>query len=464
MFSLNPALPVPLYQQLYDQIREAVLQGKLPAHGKLPSVRELAGELSVSRNTVEGAYLELYAEGYLYTRPRSGYFVAPLDFEAAGSGAARPAAAVPETAVSEPRYRYDFHPAGLDPDSFPARLWRQCFVECLSRHARELSHYPSDPAGELSLRLQLRRYLEHSRGVICDAGQIVICSGLQNALDIVAQVLRADHQSVAVEDPGFHLARAVFRNHSFNVIPVPVGPQGLEVEGLGATSCTLAYVTPSHQLPMGQVMPIGNRLKLIEWAGKSNFIIEDDYDSELRYQGKPITSLQGLRPEANVIYLGTFSKILSPALRISYLVLPPSLRARYAERFREYVSPVSVLDQLSLARFMELGHWERHVRRMRNIYRRKHEAMLQSIERHFGGAARVIGQGAGLHVVLHLESSHRDETALISRAAERGIHLFPFSDTCASGDRQTGNLLLGFGALTPGELDAGMALLAEAIL
>lgn len=461
MFILNSNDPVPLYKQLYNQIREHVLSGKLPADAKLPSVRDLSVELSTSRNTVEGAYQELYAEGYIYSKPRSGYFVSALDQDAAPlslSHKPRKRERLPEPASS---YAYDFHPARLDPESFPVTLWRKCFIDCLAESSRQLSRY-CDPQGEWRLRCSIQGYLERSRGVVCDPDQIVICAGLQHSLDIVATVLKDSHSVVAVENPGYPLPRSVFRNHSYNIFPVPVRPGGLDLDALKASNSTIAYVTPSHQLPLGYVMPVANRLKLIEWAESGGkLIIEDDYDSELRYNGKPIPSLQGLRPRGNIIYLGTFSKILSPALRVSYLVLPHSLLPTYRRLFHDYFSTVSLLEQRTLAKFMEQGHWERHVRRMRTIYKKKHDALLRAVEHHFGPQAVVVGQGAGLHVVLQLSGNTPGEEEIIERAQQKGIRLFPFSATCATGEPVSTKLMLGFGGMTTSEIEQGIALLSQ---
>jgi len=461
MFVLNNNDPVPLYKQLYHQIRERALSGQLPPDSRLPSVRDLAAELSTSRNTVEGAYQELYAEGYIYSKHRSGYFVSVLDQDAAPLSLPHEP---PEHARREepaPSHRFDFHPARLDPDSFPTALWRKCFLNCLRESGAGLSRY-GDPQGDWELRRNIQLYLERSRGVVCQPDQVVICSGLQHALDIVAQLAKGSHRCVALEDPGYHLPRAVFRNHCFDLAAVPVTAQGLDLELLRASGCTIAYVTPSHQLPMGCVMPIANRLKLIEWAESGgNLVIEDDYDSELRYHGKPIPSLQGLRPQGNIAYLGTFSKILSPALRLSYLVLPYSLLAGYRARFRDYCPCVSLLEQGTMARFMELGHWGRHVRRMRMVYQKKHDTLLGAVEAHFGSRALVIGQGAGLHVVLQLAGAHPGEAEIMRRADQAGIGLFPFSATCSGGAPASTNLMLGFGGMSAAQIEQGTALLSR---
>lgn len=462
MFILNSNDTSPLYKQLYKQIREQVLSGKLPAHARLPSVRDLAAELSASRNTVEGAYQELYAEGYIYSKPRSGFFVSELDRDAVPrSQDHKPGRRGRSPQPSPLDCRYDFHPASLDPSSFPKALWRSCFLECLREGSAEFSRYGS-PQGDWGLRSNIRQYLESSRGVLCETDQIVICAGLQQGLEMVAHLLQHNHSSVAVEDPGYHLPRSVFRNNSFRVVPVAVGPTGMDLEQLRACDSTVAYVTPSHQLPMGCVMPIANRLKLIDWAQSGgNLIIEDDYDSELRYHGKPIPSLQGLRPDGNIIYMGTFSKILSPALRLSYMVLPRSLLAPFHTVYGDYFSTVSLLEQKTMAKFMEQGFWERHVRRMRIVYNKKHDLLLQAVERYFGSRAIVVGQGAGLHVVLQLHEKNPGEAEILRRASQKGINLFPFSATCATGWSYSTILLLGFGSMTAAGIEEGVKLLAE---
>ena len=461
MFILNNNDSVPLYKQLYNQMRENILSGKLSADSRLPSVRSLAVELSTSRNTVEGAYQELYAEGYIYSLPRSGYFVSALDQDAAPLSLAQKPRKPRTNEETPASCQYDFHPARLDQTSFPLARWRKLFLESLRESPQQLVQY-CNPQGERELRFAIQLYLERSRGVVCDPEQIVICSGLQHSLDIVAQMLKGSHSSVAVENPGYHLPRSVFRNHSFEIVPVPVGASGLDLDALKTSGSTIAYVTPSHQLPMGCVMPVANRLTLIEWAESSGkLIIEDDYDSELRYHGKPIPSLQGLRPTGNIIYLGTFSKILSPALRVSYLVLPHSLLAAYRRVFQDYFATVSLLEQKTLTKFMEQGHWSRHIRRMRTIYKKKHDTLLRAVEHHFGARAAAVGQGAGLHVVLQLSGTAPGEAEIIDQARGKGIRLLPLSGFYVTGEPDSTKLLLGFGGMSASEIEHGIALLSS---
>ncbi|MRS02346.1 PLP-dependent aminotransferase family protein [bacterium] len=461
MFILNNSESVPLYKQLYNQIRERILSGQLSADTRLPSVRVLANELSISRNTVDGAYQELYSEGYIYSRPKSGYYVSARCHDSIPFPPNLAPYKQKHSQKTLSGYKYDFHPARLDPESFPAVLWRKCFNRIILENPHILSVY-SDPQGEQELRCNIQSYLERSRGVLCQPEQIIICAGLQQSLDTVAHLLKATHSSLAVENPGYHLPRSVFRNNAYDIVPVPVGHNGIDIEALKATNSTIAYVTPSHQLPLGYVMPVANRLSLIDWAeARGNYILEDDYDSELRYHGKPFPSLQGLRPGGNIIYLGTFSKVLSPALRISYLVLPKALLADYKNMFKDYFSTVPLLEQVTLSKFMSLGHWERHIRRMRTIYKKKHDTLVSCIENHFGSRAVIIGRGAGLHVVVQFQGTAMSEAELIGQASKYGIRLFPFSDTRILDEPSPLQIILGFGGLSLAEIGQGIAILSR---
>jgi len=463
VFILRTNDNTPLYRQLYRQIRDQILSGELPAHSRLPSIRDLAVELDISRNTVEGAFQELCTEGYLYSKSRSGYYVSSIDQELTSKGDHVFSPHQDLHPKLAERFRYDFHPARLDPDIFPSSLWRKCLLEALRADSGAFSRY-SEPQGEWGLRCNLQNYLERSRGVRCSPDQIVLCSGLQQGLDVVVQLIRGRHSSVAVENPGYHLPRELFRNQGFTVTPIDVGPGGLDVNELKASACTVAYITPSHQMPLGDVMPVASRLELISWSEQGErLIIEDDYDSELRYVGKPISSLQGLHPQGNIIYQGTFSKVFSPALRLSYMVLPRTMLDDYQRLFRNYLCPVPLLIQRAMILFMERGHWEQHLRRCRIFYRKKHGAMLKAIEQSFGSRVKVIGQGAGLHVVLELTDGLSDETGLIGRAKQKGCRLLPFSDFFASGGPETNKLMLGFGGVSIDDIPKGVQTLAALI-
>jgi len=462
MFILDNKDRQPLHDKIYNQIKKQILSGELPPATKLLSVKSLAIELAVSRNTVEHAYQQLYAEGYITSKPRSGYYVSLIDSEFLASSRLHISTS-PKKVSKHPRsYSFDFHPACLSPDSFPTNLWRKLYIDCLKEDSNRLSSY-SHPQGEYTLRWEIQRYLAHSRGVSCDPEQIIVCSGLQDSLSILATILKEHHSIFAMEDPGHFIAKSVFQNHSFTISPISVNSDGLDLDCLQNTNSTVAYVTPSHQFPLGYVMPVANRLKLIDWAETvGGVIIEDDYDSELRYLGKPIPALQGLHPRGNIVYVGTFSKVLSPALRVSYMVLPHQLLTIYRRLFRDYSTNVSLLDQRTLNRFMQQGHWERHLRKMRTVYKKKHDALIQSIQHHFGSQANIIGQGAGLHVILELVGNSFNEGELINRAQEKDVQLFPLSKTYLHNSAKHSQIMLGFGSMSSREIDRGIELLYQA--
>lgn len=461
MFILPPASAQPMYVQLYTQIRDDILSGKLPENTKLPSIRELAGNLSISKNTIEYAYNQLSAEGYIESRPRSGYFVSVLDL------AFIPALPQPSTPppADDPIIRQhaceiDFQPIALAPDSFPFSLWQKLYSECVKEQkSRPQSH--ADPQGELNLRLEIQKYLAKFRGVVSTPDQIVITSGLQHSLSILSVILRDDFAACAMEDPGFFIARTAFQNHSFAIKPIPVHADGIDIKALEHSKSRIVYVTPSHQFPLGYIMPIATRAKLLDWAEKNNgIIIEDDYDSELRYSGKPILSLQGLSNQGNVAYLGTFSKALSPFPRVSYIVLPDKLLNLYQVKFMHFPSSVPLFDQLVLQKFMAHGHWERHLRKLRTAYKTKYDILVKTIRTCFGEKATILGSPAGLHIVLKIPG--RQERDLIEAACRYQVKIQPVSVYYRAPEVGHDLVLLGFGGLTPDQIIRGVELLNQA--
>jgi len=452
----------PLHDKIYNQIKNQILSGKWLPATKLLSIKNLSSELSVSRNTVEYAYQQLYAEGYIYSKPRSGYYVSLIEPEFLPSSRPHIGTSPEDGSEDQKKVFFDFHPACLSPKSFPVNQWRKLYIDCLKEDPKQLASY-SHQQGDFALRWEIQRYLARSRGVSCDPEQIIVCSGLQDSLSIIAPILRENHSLFAMEDPGHFIPKAVFRNHSFSLTPVSVNSDGLDLESLRKTNSTVVYVTPSHQFPLGYVMPVANRLKLIDWAETvGGVIIEDDYDSELRYFGKPIPALQGLHPQGNIVYVGTFSKVLSPGLRVSYMVLPYQLLTVYRKLFSDYSTNVSLLDQRTLTKFMQQGYWERHLRKMRTVYKKKHDALIQSIYHHFGSQANIIGQGAGLHVILELVDNLLNEDELIKRAQERAIRLLPLSGTYLKKSGKNSQIILGFGSMSSSEIDRGIELLYQA--
>lgn len=459
MFLLDKNSKQPLVSQLYNQIKERILSGEMAKGVRLKSVRAFARELNISRNTVENTYQQLVSEGYIDSKPCSGYFVAALDPLWAAAQEAKADDVVCADASGDDGC-IDFNPASLSPDAFPLTLWRKLLAECVEEERYRLSVY-SDSQGDSGLRREIKKYLATSRGVSCEPEQIVICAGTAQGLTLLCQILKQTYSAIAMEEPGYYTARSVFCNHSFQILPIAVGPDGIDIRQLKQSAGKVVYVTPSHQFPLGYVMSIANRFKLLQWAEETNgVIIEDDYDSELCYYGQPIPSLQGLNPAGRIVYLGTFSKSLSPALRASYMVLPWPLLAEYKKMFRDYQSPVSLLTQSVLEKFISRGHWERHLRKIRVTYRKKHDAVLKALENTFDNRVSVISKGAGLHIPLAI-SADLSDLELVDYARKAGVRTYPLSACSAVGTPWMG-VRLGFGSVSDEDIEKGIKLLHSA--
>lgn len=456
----------PYYVQLYRYIREEIKSGRIPSGTRLPAIRRLSEHLQISRNTIEAAYLQLVSEGYVESRPRSGLYVLKLEEEFFMEEETKQELASLNKAKLKPAdsqaVRYDFRNGTIDLRSFPFSVWNRISNQIVQETTHSLSLY-GDPQGESGLRYHLAGYLRQSRGVKCSPDQIVIGAGTQQLLQLLCQLMEAEHRSVAVEDPGYNGAKSVFTQLNFQMKPIPLEEDGMNVEYLKQSRAKLVYVTPSHQFPFGTVLPVHKRLKLLHWAAEhGGLIIEDDYDSEFRYQGRPIPALQGMDTRGRVIYMGTFSKSLLSSIRISYMVLPETLLSNFKKK-KQFLEPTaSLIHMKTLERFMEEGWWEKHLRRMKNVYKKKHACLLSLITRYFGNRVRVIGEHSGLHIVLEVQDDH-SESELIERAEEKGVKVYPTSQYWLNPDHQSPpRLLLSFGGLSVNELEDGIRLLKEA--
>lgn len=445
MYSLDAAKTIPLHIQLYEVMKEEITVS-LEAGAKLPSIRKLAQMHNISNTTVENAYSQLYAEGYIESRPKSGYYVSDLIMREFPSS-------VPQRAVSsahEPRARYDFFPARLDKESFPLKLWKRLFNKVIDETV-DFGAY-SDPQGEWDLRMQIADYLKRSRAVNCTPEQIVVTGAFMDAIGMVADMLRSLESDFAIEHPGYHIARKAFEHYGYKVHPIAVGQSGIDVKALTHSGARIVYITPSHQYPTGVAMPVANRQRLLEWARKvEGYIIEDDYDSEMTYRTRPIPSLQGLDCDDRVIYMGTFSKSLSPALRVGYTVLPQRLYAAYAQ-YHRYFPRVSLTVQKCLEVFMREGHWERHLRRVRNDNRRKHDRMLHAIEKYLGSSFEVVSKGGGLAINIR-PVKPMDLDAIQKEAEKEGVRLYLAKEN-SGGEWQA--LRMGFGGFIEAEIEAAV--------
>ncbi len=439
----------PLYEQLYRHLAEEISHGKLPAGGKLPSKRKMCALLGVSMSTVDTAYSLLAAEGYVTVRPRSGYTVAdllPLT--------PAPAADTPKPQPAAAKWRFDCSTSAVDTSLFPFSSWARINKEAVYENPDLLQR--GHPQGDLPLRTALADLLAQYRGVRCSPEQIVVGAGADWLLSMVLQLL-PEHNTVALEDPGYPAAYATVKRLGRQAAPIPVDEAGMSPGELERSGANLAYVTPSHQFPMGVTMPAGRRSRLLHWAyaAPDRYIIEDDYDSEFRYSSRPIPALQGMDREGRVVYLGTFSRSIAPAIRVAFVILPPALLKRWLEEFSHSACTVSRFEQESLRRFLVQGLYSRHLRRSVNLYRRKCAVFFQALSR-IGGAA-LSGQQAGLHFLLTLPTL--SETELVERAAKQGVRVYPLSRYCHSAAPLPSTVVIGFAGLTEEELEQAAELL-----
>lgn len=472
-----------LYEQIYSYIKDEIRKGKLLYQEKLPSTRSLAQYLQVSRSTVELAYEQLLSEGYIESVPYKGYFAAKVEelyrldgMSSSGGGkaltgsgtaladaeGAEKGSAAADTCKASDDGSVDFSPNAVDMRSFPFGIWRRINKNVLNQDNREL-FLPGDPKGEPALRETIARYLHASRGVSCSPEQIIVGAGNDYLLLLLRYVLGEDCRA-AFEDPTYPRARRIFGLFSKEVISVPSDENGILVEKLEQRGANVVYVMPSHQYPTGRVMPIGRRAELLNWAAKDRgrYVIEDDYDSEFRYRGKPIPSLQASDTAEKVIYIGTFSKSIAPAIRVSFLVLPRHLMERYEERCGCFSSTVSRIDQAVLEEFVRSGAFERHLNRMRKVYSKKHEALLDGLKA-FGRDFTVSGENAGLHVLV-TDRKGRSEAWLKEQARQNGVRVYGLSEAMTESDGcdLAATVLLGFGGLTEEEIEDGIKRLEEA--
>ncbi|CAI6015685.1 PLP-dependent aminotransferase family protein [Cohnella sp. JJ-181] len=385
----------PIYLHLYSQIRARIRDGTIPDGARLPSVRALRQQLNISKTPVETAFQMLTAEGYAVSRPRSGLYAAnplPLSDQSPDQSThseRRQASASTDSAPASDRM-IDFDPTKLDANAFPVRTWQKLLRDAVSDRAGEMGSY-GDPRGEPGLRRAIAEYLGSSRGVRCDADRIVVGSGMAYSVGIAAKLL-AGRSRVAMEAPGYNLVRDQLTLNGCAPLPIPVGDHGLDLDALEASDAEAVYVTPSHQFPTGSVMPYPARERLLRWAeARDAYVIEDDYDGEFRYVGKPIPSLQGLDAHGRVVYVGTFSKAFSPAVRLNYMVLPLELTERLSRLPREVLHAPSRVEQWAMQSFIEQGHWYRHIRRMRSLYRKRHGLLIELIRTHLGSRALITG-------------------------------------------------------------------------
>ncbi|MCP4427315.1 MAG: PLP-dependent aminotransferase family protein [Chloroflexi bacterium] len=466
-FHLQKDSPLPLYWQIYWQLREAILGGQLTAGARLPASRKLAQEYHVARVTVAQAYEQLKAEGFVVSRVGAGTFVAddavpaerPLDSSpfhpALSAWGKRALAAAQNKTGSQMRPPIEFGFGRSFPHIFPYDIWRRLLARYLSTDDVMLSRYGST-AGFMPLRQALADYLGRLRGVRCAPEQVVIVSGAQQALDILARLLLSRGDEVLAETPGYAAAFDLFRTHGAKLVGLPVDEEGFPVEKIPENSrARLLFVTPSNQFPSGGTMPLGRRLALLQWARRRDaLIIEDDYDGELRYDGRPLTALQGLDEDGRIVYLGTFSKVLFPALRLSYVVLPPALIAPFTQAKALVDRGAPTLTQAAVSDFITEGHFERHLRHLRHSYGQRRQVLVQALQQYLPDLVCRSNTAAGLHVMLFLPP-HMDEAKAVKRATAVGVGIYPGKPYHLERPSPP-SILLGFSGLTETDIEEGI--------
>ena len=457
----------PLHSQIYERWRNDILACRFRPGDRVPSTRELAAALSVSRNTVSQAWDQLIAEGYLDAAQGSGTFVCrelPDRLVVPSNGFK--SRSRENTAVKLSRYgteltddwrrtsnaeaTINFLPGTPDREHFPFSLWRRLVSRHLRHATSEIFGYAKQATGYERLRSEISAYVNRIRAVHCSPEQVIIVNGSQQGLDLCARLLVERGNEIAFENPGYHGARRVFAAHGARLQPLAIDTSGAVLSGL-TRKTRLIYVTPSHQYPTGVAMSLARRLELIEWARHRNaVIIEDDYCSEYRYKGPPLPSLQGLATGVTVVYLGTFSKVMFPGLRIGYIVSPPQLIPFFRRAKWLADTHTSILEQAALADFIREGHMERHIRRMRRLYGRRRQVLLGALRNHFGERAKVLGDDAGMHAMVRF-----DDRGIMQRAMRNRVELVS-ADGYYLTHPPGGEFVLGFCAVRERAIQEGV--------
>lgn len=459
-----------MYEYLYRCIKQDILQKKLKAGEKLPSKRAFAKNLGVSTITVESAYAQLVAEGYLYSLPKRGYYVCGLEGPAAPAAEPVPAPAPPAPAparVSEPRtYWADFAGSSVAKDMFPFSVWVKLLRDVTAGEDETALLTDTSAGGILQLRRAIARHLYQFRGMTIDPSQIVVGAGTEYLYSVLIQLLGRD-KGYAVEDPGYLRLSRIYEKNDVAVFHIPMDGAGIIPEKLEESGAEILHITPSHHFPTGVVMPVSRRYEFLSWAskGENRYIIEDDYDCEFRLAGRPIPTLQSIDVMEKVIYINTFSKSLAPAFRISYLVLPRHLVTRFYDTLGFYSGTVSCLEQMTLARFLSQGFFEKHINRMRNHYRALRDKLLSQLAKSpLADRVTITEENAGLHFLLELDTDRSDEEIVQSAEAEDIRISFVSQYYFAQEGRRPHVLVMNYSGLEEEKVPEAVARLCRAVL
>lgn len=412
-----------LYEYLYKRIRDDIVGGKLKSGDKLPSKRAFAKHLDISTITVENAYAQLMAEGYIYSQPKSGYYVSSIIPSYMQEWKEKSEYRIDNISSEKEEYSADFAKNSASNGTFPFSTWAKVMRETLTDNpAKLMIHSPS--VGVSELRIAIANYLFQFRGMNVDPDRIIIGAGTEYLYSLIIQLLGFD-KKYAVEDPGYRKIAEIYKANNVSCLHIPIDDKGIDVEALEKSEGDVLHISPSHHFPTGIVTPVSRRYEILSWASKSKerYIIEDDYDSEFRLLGKPIPSLQSIDALEKVIYINTFSKSLTPTIRISYMVLPESLMEVYRNKLSFYSCTVSTFEQYTLANFISKGYFEKHINRMRNFYRSQRDIIMKCIKRQpeFKRVS-IKEENAGLHFILSFDTELSDDE-IIMKARQNGINL-----------------------------------------
>ena len=452
-----------LYEQLYRCIREDILSGRLAAGEKLPSKRMLAEHLNVSVVTVENAYAQLMAEGYLFSRPKRGFFVERLAQDALPRPALRPTPAPPEPEPPQERWFADLVTNHIPAENFPFSTWAKLLREVLSQAGEELMHAPS-AQGRRELQEAIAGHLYHFRGMSVEPEQIVIGAGTEYLYGLLVQLLGRD-KIFGVEEPGYQKPFLIYQSSGARAVPIPMDEAGVQLAELEARGVDVLHISPSHHFPTGIVMPVSRRYELLGWCarGEGRYILEDDYDCEFRTSGKPIPTLQSIDASDRVIYINTFSKTLASTMRISYMVLPRPLAERFRDKLGFYACTVSSFEQLALAKFIREGYFEKHLNRMRNHYRTQKARILQQLRSSsIAPSLAIHRENEGLHFLLEVHGALEDST-LIRCARARGLRISCLSQYYREGTAPGHTIVVNYAGLPSVRTEEAAQRLIESI-
>jgi GntR family transcriptional regulator/MocR family aminotransferase len=476
MVYLDKTSEIPLYEQIYNGLKQNIEEGRLERNYHLKSLRILEKELGVSRNTIDRAYQQLVAEGYIRAVHGQGYFVEDIGSDVFRDIVVPKPVSLPEHSSKKIKVKYDFEYESIESELFPWRKWKKYIHEALLLEESGSSISYESGKGNLKLRESLAGFLHRHRGVVCSPEQIVLCAGTQFAMDILTAVLPKEKHRIAFEEPGYNAMRYFLEENGYSITSIPVHDTGIYTRLLDISNCNVLYITPSHHFPTGAVTSIAVRNQLLKWAYTTDsYIIENDYDSEFLYGMMPIPSFQSLDYTRNnlknsgsplqnrVIYMGTLSKVLSPSVRCAYLILPQSLLSRYEEKYRYFNSPLPKYHQIALANMITDGELERHIRKLSIINEKKYDVLTKAIGDYLSDRVKIIGHPAGVHTLVKIPGC-KDHKQILDDLERESVRIYSIKEHCHDQIKAYEDLfMMGFNSMSEQSIRNGCRKMAEVL-